>query len=202
VPTTATAKNYLVSAIQQAPGDIWIIGTAPTDSAVRLTLDLATGTPDTTAHPSSICLGLTESGITTNLTGKYVDIDVDQADAAVDRVLSATEMMIEAELTQQSVDLLQNALSTGTYATQVSPGYKQLTVGGTLAVPQVCVAAISPKRGTALWNVAVLYRCTSVGGLQALWSKSKKSSHKIQFTGLADLTRTAGKQIGVYYETL
>jgi len=197
----ATAKGYDVTAIHQGPGDLWIIGTPPTDTAVRLTLDATTGTPDSVAHPASICLGTTESGITFTIKNKLTDIKVDQFEAPVDKYVDALDGMLEAELSQQSVDLLQQALSTGVYGT--TSAYKQITFGGVSIPPSVCVAAISPKRtGSNLWIVSMLYKAMSVGGLQALASRAKKSMHKVQFEGLADITRTAGKQIGVHYETL
>src|SRR5579859_6632177 len=101
-----TAKGYDVSQIHQGPGDIWIIGTPPTDTAVRLTL-ATDGTPDATAHPSSICLGTTESGVTLSIKDKMTPIKVDQFEAAVDTYLDAKDVMLEAELSQQGVDLLQ-----------------------------------------------------------------------------------------------
>lgn len=203
--TTPTAKGYDITAIHQGPGDLWIIGGgAPSDSAQRLTLDIPTGTPDATAHPSSICLGTTAGGITTNIKVKLSDIVVDQAEAPVDAFMDAIDATIETELTQQSVDLLQNALTTGVYSTVAGPpGYKQLTFGGINTVPTVCIAAITPKRtGTTLWIVSILYKCYSKGGIQIMMDRAKKSTHKIQITGQSDLARTAGRQIGNHYETL
>lgn len=195
-----TAKGYDATHVHQAPGDLWIIGTPPTDSAVRLTL-ATDGTPDSAAHPSSICLGLCEAGIDFDWKGKYGDISADQVTAPIDRVLIDETATITTELSQQAVDLLQQALSTGTYAT--ASGYKQLTFGGTYIDPSVCIAAISPKRaGSGLFIVSMLFKCNSIGGLQVRHAKAKKSTHKIQFSGLVDLTRTAGKNIGVHYETI
>lgn len=197
-----TAKNYDITTIHQGPGDLWIIGTPPTDTAVRLTL-ATDGTPDATAHPQSVCLGLTEAGVTFSIKTKPAPIKADQFEAPIDSYQDELDGMLEAELSQQSVDLLQNALTVGTYATVVSPGYKQLTFGGTSIIPTVCVAAIAPKRsGSGLFIVSMLYRASVVGGIQALMSRAKKSMHKIQFSGQSDISRTTGKQIGVHYETL
>jgi hypothetical protein len=197
---TPTAKNYSVSAINQGPGDLWIIGTPPSDTAQRLTL-APDGSPDSTAHPMSVCLGFTESGINFTMKQKIVDIAVDQMTAPVDAYLESDEAVIEAELSQQSADLLQQSLSTGVYST--ASAYKQVTFGGISVVPNFCVAAISPKRiGTLLWVVSLLYRVSSKGGVQITYQRAKKSMHKVQFTGQADITRTAGRNIGVHYETL
>lgn len=201
MPTSATAKGYDITAIHQGPGDLWIIGIPPTDTAQRLTLDTTTGTPDSTAHPLSICLGTTESGVQFAIKSKVTDIKVDQAEAAVDGYLDQLDGTIEAELSQQSVDLLQQALTTGMYST--AAGYKQLTFGGISIIPTVCVAAISPKRtGTNLWIVSMLYKVYAAGGITINMARAKKSTHKVQFNGLSDLSRTAGRQIGIHYETL
>src|SRR5665213_1200609 len=160
MPTTATSKGYAVSAIHQGSGDIWIIASPPADGATpQLTLDLPSGTPDATAHAGSICLGTTESGIDFSVKTKITDIKADQFDAPIDTYLDATEAMLDSEMSQQSVDLLQNAFTVGVYSTVVSPGYKQLTGGGISIVPTVCVAAITPKRtGTNLWIVTILFK--------------------------------------------
>jgi hypothetical protein len=202
VPTTPTAKGYDITQIHQGPGDIWIIASPPSDSNQRLTLDVASGTPDATAHAGSICLGPTEGGITTNVKVKLTDITIDQAEAPVDAYMEAIDAVIECELAQQGVTLLQNALTTGLYSTVASPGYNQLGFGGINVVPNACIAAISPKRtGTNLWVVSLLYRCSSKGGITILMDRKKKSTHKVQFSGQSDLTRTAGRQIGIHYET-
>jgi hypothetical protein len=203
MPTAPTAKAYDITQIHQGPGDLWIIGNPPSDTAQRLTLDTASGTPDTTAHPGSICLGMTTGGITTTLKVKPSDIMVDQAETAVDSFTDTLEATIEAELTQQGVALLQNALTTGVFSTVASPGYNQLTYGGLNVIPTACIAAISPKRtGTNLWLVSLLYKCSSKGGMTVMMDRTKKSTHKVQFSGQSDLTRTAGRQVGVQYETL
>jgi len=203
--TTPTAKNYDITQIHQGPGDIWMIPqtVAPTDTAQILTLDLATGTPDSTAHAGAVCLGPTSGGITTTIKVKLSDITVDQAEAAVDTYMDTLESTIEAELTEQGISLMQQVLTTGVFSTQVSPGYNRLTYGGISVVPTACIAAISPKRtGTNLWVVSLLFKCASKGGITVMMDRAKKSTHKVQFSGMADLARTAGRQIGVQYETI
>ena len=204
MPTSASSKGYLVSSIHQGPGDLWIIPGGIADSAApQLVLDLPSGTPDATTYPSAVCLGTTESGITFTIKEKFNDIAADQFDAPIDTYKEESSGMLEAELSQQSVDLLQQALSTGVYATVASPGYKQLTFGGVSIVPTICLAAITPKRtGTNLYIVSILFKAYSKGGLEVLMQRKKKSTHKVQFAGQADITRTAGRQIGVHYETI
>ena len=195
----ATSKGYDVTQILQGPGDLWVVGSPPNDATVRLTL--TSGTPDATTHPSSTCLGVTAGGITTSIKHKVSDIVVDQADAPVGAYTEMVEMTIEAELTQQSMDLLQQAFNVGAYST--ASGYKQLTVGGVGPVPSIAIAAIAPKKDDSTkYVVAMLWKAVPVGGLSVLFERSKKSTHKVTFKGLSDLSRSAGKQIGVIYETI
>jgi hypothetical protein len=197
---TPTAKGYDVSGIHQGPGDLWVIATPPTDSAQRLVL-ASDGTPDSTTHGTCICFGLTKGGITFSATTKTTSITVDQAEAPVDKYVETVAASIEAELTQQSVDLLQNAMTTGVYAT--STGYKQIAFGGISIVPTACIAAITPKRtGSGLFIVSMLYKADIEGLLTSVMARNKQSTHKVKFNGQSDLTRTSGKQIGIHYETI
>jgi hypothetical protein len=190
----------LVSEIQQGPGDLWIVGTPPDDTAQRLTL-AADGTPDATAHPNSIHMGAAATAITVSVTPKIEHITLDQIDAAVGVFVSELDSKIEAELAQSSVKKLQQALGVGAYSTQT--GWAQMTFGGGTVVPTFCLAAIMPKRSDATkFIVAILYRVSATGGVQITMSRTKASFYKVQFTGLCDFARTAGRQIGIIYETI
>lgn len=198
-----TAKAYDVTQLHQGPGDVWFIpfAVAPTDTAMRLTL-ATDGTPDATAHAGSICAGLTDGGITTDLKDKITETMVDQADGPVDVFKETVAASIGFTMSQAGLTLLQNAYSTGVFSTQASPGWNQVTFGGINTVPVVCIAAISPKRtGSGLFIVTVLYKAYSKGGMQRLMQRKAESKNKVDFVGLTDLTRTAGKQIGIHYET-
>lgn len=196
-----TAKDLNVNEIHQGPGDLWVIGTPPNDAAVRLTLDAATLTPDSIAHPASVHLGAIASAITFVVTPKIEPIKLDQFDAPVDVFIAELDVKIEAEMAQTEMQKLQRAIGVATYST--AAGYKQATFGGTSVVPTLAIAAISPKRTDATKAiVALLYRVAATGGIQIMISRTKTSFYKVQFIGLTDLARTAGKQIGVVYETI
>lgn len=198
-----TAKGYDATKIEQGPGDLWLIGTAPADSATPQLTIAADGTPDATAHPGSINFGELSAGITTIITPKLEQVIPDNVDAAVMVYLAQVAMKIEASLLQYDHSLLQYVLGgSGTYA--AAGGYKQITVGGcTAVVPTYCWAAISPKRATPTkFKVSVLFNGYSSGPLSLLLSKGKHTDYKITLDGLADLTRVAGRQLGVVYETL
>jgi hypothetical protein len=200
-----TAKDYTPSEIQQGPANLWIVGTPPVDATNRLTL-AADLTPDATAHPLSLGLGLTESAITLTITPKIEAIKADQADGPVDFYCVSLETKMEATLAQSAMDKLTAALGlTVGYSIDSggSPAWEQLGIGGATAASQVCVAAIAPKRSdaTKVW-VGCLYKVISADGISIAMSRAKPNTYKVTFTGLCDLARTAGKQQGIVYETV
>jgi hypothetical protein len=111
---------------------------------------------------------------------------------------------LEATLTQSAFTKLQQALGLSTYTIQGggTPAWEQVGIGGVTSPMEFCVAAIAPKRSNSAkaW-VACLYKVISSDGLSVLVSRAKPSTYKVTFTGLADLSRTAGRQTGIVYET-
>ena len=203
-----TTKDYTVSEIIQGPGDLWAIGVAPTDTAVRLTL-AADGSPDATTHPGSVHLGIISQAISTTLKPKIAAIQADQFEAPIDSYVTELDGKIEAELGQAESAKLQRMLGVATYSsgTNSNPAagtaYEQLTFGGTFTVPKICLAVISASRQNAQqYVVSVLYIGVSMSGFALALGRAKAASYKAQFQGLTDPTRTAGQQIGVLYQTL
>lgn len=195
-----TSKDIQVAEIHQGPGDLWVIPTAPVDATPRLTL-ASDGTPDSTTHPSCVHLGAIQSAITTTVKGEMAPIDLDQYDAPFDNYATNLEAKIEAEMAQTEMQKLQRALGVGAYDTQA--GYKHVTFGGLLTVPTVCLAAISAKRASPLKHViSILFKSAAVAGFQVAIGRGAASTYKLEFLGLGDPERTAGKQVGIVYETL
>ncbi|HWQ55685.1 MAG TPA: hypothetical protein VN442_18505 [Bryobacteraceae bacterium] len=195
-----TAKAIDATKIHQGPGDLWIIAPAPDDTAQRLTL-AADGTPDVAAHANCIHLGATMGGITTIIQEKLSPIEIDQADGPVLHIPVGVEMRIETELAQVNVDLLQHVLALGTYST--AAGYKQISIGGKLAITYLCVAAIAPKRSDPTkFIVSLLYKVLPQSGISILMGRDKPATNKVVFAGANDHTRSAGRQTGLIYETI
>jgi len=193
------AKDIKTSEIKQGPGDLWVIGTAPTDGSPRLTL-ATDGTPDSAAHPACVHLGALASAVFA-IKPKIAEISLDQMDAPIDGFLTDLEAKIEAEFYQTEMAKLQRALGVATYAT--GSGYKQVTFGGTLTVPTVCIAAISRTADNPLrHDVSILFRAAAISGFQLSFGRAKPSSFKCAYQGLVDIDRTAGRTVGVYYQTL
>jgi len=202
---TPTAKDFSVAEIYQGPADLYLIDAAPTDAAVRVTIDATTLTPDSMAHVNAKHLGSTAGEVTFSVTPKISFMRMDQADAPVDVFIDSIEAKIEAEMQQSEMQKLARALSVGTYSGDAVPptSWKQVTFGGTDQPTAMCIAAIAKKRSdTTKAAVACLYRVHSTGGIEITMSRKKASTYKVSFAGRLDLTRTAGKQMGVFHEMI
>ncbi len=201
---TPTAKALAVADIQQGPCDLWLVSAAPLDAAVRPTL-AADLTPDSATHAASAHLGATMDGVTVTVTPKIELGRIDNCEGAVYATLQGIEASIEAEMTQSEMAKLNRALGVGSYSTDDVPGpatYKQATFGGTSAPAEICVAAIAPKRSDTTKAVgACLYKVSATEGIQVIHTRSKPSTYKVKFSAMVDPTRTAGKQMGVIWET-
>ncbi len=199
---TPSAKAFSVTEIQQGPAELWLIDPAPTDAAVRVTLDALTLTPDAAAHANAKHLGGTEGPVTLTVSPKVSFIRMDQFDAPVDATVESIEAKLEATMSQASVEKLALALAVGNY-TLTAGAHAQATFGGTSQPPALCIAAIAPKRNdpTKAFG-ACLFRVHSMDGIEIATSRSKAATYKVTFTGMTDVTRTAGKQIGAVWETV
>lgn len=196
-----TAKDYLATEVHQGPGDLWVIGSPPDDTAVRLTLDAATLTPDSVAHAASVHLGAVSGPIVVTVQAKVEPIKVDQFCGPVAHYNTDEEFAIEVELAQLAAQKLQRAIGVATYST--AAGYKQATFGGTDIPPTAAIAVIAPKRSdpTKAW-VALMWQAVGGGGIQVSFTRSKPGFYKVKFMGETVMTRTAGKRMGVVYETI
>lgn len=204
MPTTATPKNYDIKHIHQGPGDLWLISPAPVDSVAPTITLAADGTPDATTFPQAVHLGAMDSAVTVSVKPKIEDITIDQAAGPVGVYLTAEEMSIEADFVQLDPKIMQNLMPFCVFSTQATPGYNMLTFGDQpLPAAGQCVAFISPKRAVSgCYIVSVLFSGIGMLGLSTAIGRAKKSSYKGSFKGLTDMTRTAGRRIGVVYETL
>jgi hypothetical protein len=199
-----TATNYDVTRLQQGPGDLWIIGGGVADSATPQ-LTITGGTPDATAYPASIHLGSWPEGQAATITTKpkMADIKMDQFDTPVAQYMTENDCSIEVELAQLDPAIIANAAPYGVYST--GSGYRQLTFGGMASglLTPICVALIAQKRAAASkYVVAILFNAVGTMGLSTTIGRAKASVYKASFKGLADPTRAAGRQIGVFYETI
>jgi hypothetical protein len=197
---TPTAKAFDAAQIYQGPVDFWVVSPAPTDAVQQVTLDAATLTPSSTVHANSVHLGMTAGALTFSVAPKIGLIKADQFDGPVDAYVESLEASFEVELLQSSMTNLATALGVGNY-TLSAGNYAQCTFGGTNQPPTICLAAIAPRR-TVTTDVVVgcLYRVNAADGISWTAQRNKTSTYKVKFTGQSDVTRTAGRQIGIFHE--
>jgi len=118
--------------MQQGPGDLWLLGAPPADSATpQLTL-AADGTPDDAAHPNSIHLGGLAEGTTIAASAKVDFQRIDQFPGPVSAVFTEEILKLEAIMAEaQDLAKVRHILSHGAYGTFTDPtNGKQITVGG------------------------------------------------------------------------
>ena len=202
---TPTAKDFTVAEVQQGPGDLWILPDPPSNSEVRVVLDAATLTPDATTHAGSIHLGATEGPIVLSVKPTIAFGRVDQCDGPLYTYVEKIEATLEAELSQAAAAKLAYALGVGSYLGDAIPPtlWAQVSAGGTNQPAPFAVCAIAQKRSASTKAfVGCLYRVMPTSGIEFQMSRKKRSSYKVVFTGIADLTRTAGQRIGVVHETV
>jgi len=200
---TPTARNFVPGEIYEGPCDVWLLGTAPLDSAAGVvSIDPTTLTPDSTVHGTCTHLGLAQGAATLSVAAKIDQITADQFDAPIAVYLASLQASIEVELLQSSMQNLATALGVGTYATTANV-FAQTTFGGTNQATAVCVAVIGCKRMAPTKPVcACLYLVDPTDGISWLAQRSKPNAFKVKFEGHSDVTRTAGRQIGLWQEIM
>ncbi|MDE2097866.1 MAG: hypothetical protein KGL39_11505 [Patescibacteria group bacterium] len=197
---TPTSKNYNTSQIWQGQADLWWVSPAPTDTAQTVTLDATALTPSASVHANSIDFGLATGPAVMTVTPKLSFFNADQFDAPVGAFIDSLDAKLEAELEQAGAQNLLNALGLGAY-TLSAGNYSQLTFGLTNQPQEICIAAIGVNRNDATKaSVMALYKTLAEGGITLTLSRKKTNTYKAQFTGIADVTRTAGRTIGYFFE--
>lgn len=198
-----TATRYDSTLIQAgSPGQLWA-GLAIPGAAARITLD-TDGTPDATANPSAVHLGMTREGSTMAITPTFENFFADEFPAPIKSRMTAVEMSISCEMLQ-TVDFitLQKIMQGwGTYAT--GSGFQEIRVGQTASISYESVALIFPLEADATkFGVFNLYQAFVEGGLSAYQvSRKIMSGAQIVFKGTAITTRAATDTIGAYWKII
>lgn len=192
-----TATDYDVSKIIQTKAQLWA-GLAIPGSGARLTLH-TDGTPDATANPNAVHLGMTKEGAKimakTNFNEFYADEFVD----AIKRSIEKQEMSIEAELLQFDIDIL--ALITpgaGTKAT--GSGYEQIKFGQ-IDIVYSSVALIWPTEADPTkFGVFHLYKALNTQGFESAIGRKQLSGLPVRFQGQAITTRATTDTTGAWWQ--
>jgi hypothetical protein len=197
---TPQPMNFQPAQIFQGPTDLWLVSPAPTDAIQQVTIDPTTLTPSSTVHANSAHLGILEGPATFSVTPKIELIKGDQFDGALDAYLSSLTVKIEATCLSSTMANLAQALGVGNYTLSVG-NFAQCTFGGTNQPPTICIAAIAGKRTTPAKAICgCLFRVNAADGITWTAQRNKPSTFRVGFTGQADVTRTAGRTIGIYQE--
>lgn len=195
-----TATNFSVTTIQAGtPGQLWANLAIPAAGA-RLTLH-TDGTPDATANPSAVHLGMTKEGATISFKPKVEMYYADEFKSPIKSVVMETEGNIAAELLQvEDTDILQQ-ITQGFGTLSSGTGYKQLTFGsGTLTYTSL--ALIWPTEADPTkFAVAHLYRSFNESGIDGLQiGRQSQGGLKVSFKGLDITTRAAGDRLGTFWK--
>ena len=196
-----TAKNYNGNQIVLGPSDLWLDVAVPAATS-RLTLD-ADGTPDGTANPTAIHLGMTAAGVTFEYMPEIQDFTSDELTAPhMSRIISEKATLKGEFLQVFNWNLLAKMTVGGTrnVNTNTSTGYEELTMGGVSTVSTFSVALIGPDiQGTGQYWVVQLYKTFNKSGFTFAVTRKDQSRAPFEFSGLAVTTRAIGDQIANFW---
>ena len=196
-----TAKNYNGNQIVLGPSDLWLDVAVP-NAASRLTLD-ADGTPDNTANPTAIHLGMTAAGVTFEYMPEIQDFTSDELTAPhMSRIISEKASLKGEFLQVFNWNLLAKMTVGGTrnVNTNTSTGYEELTMGGVSTVSTFSVALIGPDiQGSGQYWVVQLYKTFNKSGFTFAVTRKDQSRAPFEFSGLAVTTRAIGDQIANFW---
>ena len=194
--------NVDATNIHQGPGDLWLDVGVPT-TGNRLVID-ANGNP-TAGTP--LFAGATDGASTMVLTPKLTEITADQVTGPVDVVLTGEAASIEVTLKESDLAKLKSYVVNGSFSTGTdsslpagSQAYEEISFGGLMAIPKTSVAVISARRDSpGKFVVAQLYQAYQAQAVQLPYQRTKETTYKIKFEGLADPSRPVGDQVGKIY---
>lgn len=196
------SKAYDATKIILGPGDIWLDVAVPS-AAARMTVDTTSSvhTPDSTANPNAVHLGMTKSGTVVTYKPATQDFESDEQTAPFQSRLITEELTIEGEMLQCfDSSLLQKMTVGGTRAT--GSGYEEIAIGGLSAVTTFSLALIVPDITTpgTYFTVVQVYKAYNAEGWKLNVTRKEPATVPFKFSGLAVTTRAAGDQIGKWWK--
>lgn len=194
-----TATNNDVTVIANSPGQLWA-GLAIPAGGAALTLD-TDGTPDATANPSAIHLGMTREGAVFNVKPAFEQFYADEFSSPIKVRMTALEATLSAELLQiTDADVLQKITAGfGTYSSAL--GYERTTFGVGVQ-SYTSIALIFPTEADVTkFAVFHLYKAFNENGLDSVAITRKgMSGINVMFRGVDITTRTATDTVGAYWK--
>lgn len=193
-----TATNYDVNAIAQTAGLLWGKVAIPTAGA-RLTLH-TDGTPDATANPEAMHLGMTREGAAFSTKPEFTEFFADEFEDPIKKSIARSEAVISAELLQVMDTEIAELMLPGSTRTTAS-GYEQVTFGGSTSFTYNSFALIFPTEAdNTKFGVFQLYKAINDGGLAVEIGRTKLSGLSVALKGQAVTSRAAGDTTGSYWK--
>ena len=180
-------------------GTLWANVAVPA-AAARITLDAATGTPDSVANPLAIHLGHTADGITMVMNSSKTDYFVDETPFPVKTTVDQTTLEITGNLVQVFDEEVLKVLSApfGTYST--AAGYKQVTIGSKASLPYTSFAFIIPTPMDATkFGVLHVYDGINTAGLNVQFGRTVRGQTPFTISARAITSRAQADQIANFW---
>lgn len=196
-----TSKTYTSSQIILGPADVWLNVAVPS-AASRMTLH-TDGTPDATANPSAIHLGMTAAGTTFEYKPEIQEFGSDELTAPhLSRIISEACTLKGEFLQVFNWAILAKMAVGGTknVDTSTTSGYEELTFGGISTISTFSVALIGTDiSGTSEYWVMQLYNTYNKAGFGFTVTRKDQSKAAFEFSGLSITSRASGDQIGNFW---
>jgi hypothetical protein len=193
-----TNVDWNVAAIANTRGQIWANLAIPAPGG-RLSL-FTDGTPDATANPKAVHLGMTREGAAYMVKPKFEQYYADEFIAPVKTNLGEMEAMIQAEILQVTDTKLLELLTPGVGTKTTGTGYEQVTFGQ-CAIVYSSVAVIFPTEADPTkFAVFHLYKAINEGGIEMKIGRKQLSGIQVSFRGYEITSRAASDTLGSFWK--
>lgn len=161
--------------------------------------------PDASANPSCIHLGMTKEGCTFEYKPNIQQFGSDELTAPHLSRIITEDLTLKGEFLQVydwSILAKMTVGGTRSSSSSSSSGYDQLTMGGQSSISTYPIALIGPDiAGGNLYWVIQLYKTYNKSGFTFHVTRKDQSSAPFEFQGLAITTRATGDQIGNWWKS-
>jgi len=192
-----TATNFDATKILTGYGKVWVKVAVP-GAGARLTLH-TDKTPDSTANPDAVHLGLTEAGSTATIKATTEGFEADELTVAWKQQLTEEEASIKGVFLQvEDWELLGIITPGGTFDS--GSGYEELTFGGLTTISTFPVALIGDSAEDPTKAVVFhIYDGFNTAGIEFQMSRKTFSKCPFEFKGNSIASRAAGDQAGNFW---
>ena len=196
-----TSLGYAVADIIRGPVHIFLDVAAPSgDTEVTIDSTSNVHTPDATANPSAVSLGMFAGGMEVRIAQTFEHAEADQLTSPYRSSIAADEVVLSPKGVLQfagGASRFAHAAKLLQGVTASTPsGKRKLKGGGLTAITYRTVMAIwaLPEDATK-YEYILLYRSFNDTGLAFEISRKTDSRSDLAFRGFADSGRTAGDQV-------